>query len=127
MARWWLVGIVFTLLNIPILYVLVDVAHIPLMIATVLAGETGLLARFLVNDRWVFGQLRPTWLRLWQYHVAAAGGFAIWWTATNVFSRLGVHYLVAALAATGCSVGASILTNFLWVWRHRGLEPATGD
>jgi len=117
-ARWWLVGVVFTLLNIPILYVLVDAFQIPLTMATILAGEAGLLARFLVNDRWVFEQQRPTWGRLWQYHMAVAGGFVIWWTATNLLSRLGLHYLLAALAATGFSVCASMITNFLWVWRR---------
>lgn len=28
-----------------------------------------------------------------------------------------VHYLIAALAGTGCSVGWSMGTNFLWIWR----------
>ena len=118
-TRWWTVGLGFTFLNIPILYVLVDVLAIPLAAATVLAGEAGLLVRFLVNDRWVFQEQRPTWHRLWQYHVAAAGGFVIWWSATNLLSRSGIHYLVASLLATAFSVAWSMGTNFLWVWRHQ--------
>src|SRR5687768_7938507 len=35
MTRWWVVGVAFTLLNIPILYVLVDVVRIPLTLATI--------------------------------------------------------------------------------------------
>lgn len=125
---WWVVGVGFTLLNIPVLYLLVDLLTIPLGAATLIAGEAGLLARFLVNDRWVFGQLRPTPRQLWQYHVAAAGGFAIWWVATNILSRIGMHYLVAALAATGASVMWSMVTNFLWVWRHRSSDrPALAE
>jgi putative flippase GtrA len=116
---WWIVGLAFTLLNVPVLYLLVDVIAIPLATATLVAGEAGLLARFLVNDRWVFGHRRPTLLRLWQYHAAAAGGFVIWWVATNVLSRGGLYYLAAALLATGASVAWSMATNFLWVWRRK--------
>jgi len=119
LGYWWIVGTAFTLLNIPVLYVLVDLAGVPLAAATLIAGEAGLLARFLVNDRWVFGHRRPTRQRLWQYHLAAAGGFVIWWSATNLLSRTGIHYLAAALLATGASVLWSVATNFLWVWCHK--------
>ena len=118
-VRWWTVGSIFTVLNIPILYVLVDIVGVPLAVATLVAGEAGLLARFVVNDRWVFQEKHPTVRRLWQYHVACAGGFVIWWSATNIIPRWGVHYLAASLLATGCSVGWSMLTNFLWVWRYQ--------
>jgi putative flippase GtrA len=30
-----------------------------------------------------------------------------------------VHYLVASLAGTACSVCFSMVTNFLWIWRGR--------
>lgn len=118
-GRWWAVGVGFTFLNIPVLYSLVEILAVPLAIATVVAGEAGLLVRFLVNDRWVFNEQRPTWGRLGQYHVAVGGGFLIWWSATNFFSAWGVHYLVASLLATGISVAWSMFTNFLWVWRHQ--------
>src|SRR5437867_3032653 len=49
-ARWWVVGLVFTVLNIPVIYFLVDVLLLPLAAATVIAGEIGLLARFLESD-----------------------------------------------------------------------------
>jgi dolichol-phosphate mannosyltransferase len=119
LGYWWIVGTAFTLLNLPVLYVLVDLMGVPLAVATLVAGEAGLLARFLVNDRWVFGHRRPTRRRLWQYHLAVAGGFVIWWSATNLLSRTGIHYLVAALLATGASVMLSVATNFLWVWCHK--------
>ena len=119
LGYWWIVGTAFTLLNIPVLYVLVDIAGVPLAAATLFAGEAGLLARFLVNDRWVFGERRPTWQRLAQYHVAVAVSFVIWWTATNVLSWAGIYYLAAALLATGASVILSLVTNFLWIWRDK--------
>jgi putative flippase GtrA len=124
LARWWVCGIAFTLLNVPILYLLVEIAAVPLGLATLIAGEAGLLVRFLVNDRWVFQEARPTWRRLGQYHVAVAASFVIWWGATNLLSHAGVHYIIASLLATGASVVWSMATNFLWVWRHQPRAPS---
>lgn len=76
------------------------------------------LLRLLANDRWVFGQRRPTLARLWKYHVANAGGFAVWWTTANSLQRLDVPYLWAATLAVVCSAILSLPTNFLWVWRR---------
>lgn len=119
MVRWWIVGLFFTGVNIPILWVLVDLLGLKLWLATLLASEFGTLLRFLVNDRWVFGYLRPTWKRLWQYHLAIASSFVIWYSVANLLPRWGIHYLLASILATGCSVGWSMITNFLWIWRKK--------
>lgn len=126
MLRWWIVGIAFAGVNIAFLYVLVDLMHLPVLAATVLAAEVGTILRFLVNDRWVFGQRRLTWRRLWQYHVANAGSFGIWLATTNLIVLAGVHYMVASLIGMGCSVLLSIATNFLWIWRHKSEAALAG-
>lgn len=117
--RWWIVGLAFTGGGLVVLYVLRDILRLPLIVATTAGAEATLLVRFLINDRWVFGHRRPTWLRLWQFHVASAGGGAIWWVVANLLPRFGVQYLLAALAGTACSVMFSMATNFLWIWRRR--------
>jgi putative flippase GtrA len=119
MVRWWIVGIVFFGLTIPALYVFHDLLGLPLWAATLLAGELGTVLRFGVNDRWVFGNRRPTWRRLIEYHAAVISSFAIWWAATNALAAFGVHYILASLFGTGVSVGWSMFTNFVWVWRPR--------
>lgn len=124
-VRWWIVGLFFMGLNIPLLYIFYEVMGIDLKIATALASEIGTLLRFLVNDRWVFGHPRPTWQRLWQYHVAIASSFVIWWSAANLFTGMlepyfpQLDYIIASILATCCSVGWSMFTNFLWIWRKK--------
>ena len=120
MARWWVVGIVFMAWSLSILYLLRERWLMSLMLATLITAETGTILRFFVNDRWVFGNRRPTLSRLWQYHVANAVSFVIWWGVCNTLPLVGVHYLLASAAATACSVGFSMLTNFLWIWRRGG-------
>ncbi|MBV9545788.1 MAG: GtrA family protein, partial [Chloroflexi bacterium] len=117
-ARWWLVGLLFLVINIPLLYTLHDVLGLPIWLATLVGGEIGTVARFLVNDRWVFGNRRPTWRRLIQYHVAVASSFVIWWSVTNALAQGGVYYLIANVAGQATSVGWSMITNFGWIWRR---------
>jgi putative flippase GtrA len=119
MGKWWIVNLAFWLAGLGVLYVLIDLLRIPLMLGTVLAAEITTLLRFVINDRWVFGYHEPTWARLWQFHVACAGGAAIWWCIANPLARVGVHYLVASSLGSAASALFSVTTNFNWVWRAR--------
>jgi hypothetical protein len=91
----------------------------------VVSGEITLLIRFFINDSWVFGNRMPTWRRLWQFHVAAAGGFCIWFAVTVGLERFGIHYMLTNVIGSAASMCFSIATNFLWVWRTRGAERAS--
>jgi putative flippase GtrA len=127
MLRWWIVGLAFTAGGLGVLYVLHGVLGLSLIAATSVGSEALLLIRFLINDRWVFGNPRPTWKRLWQFHVASAGGGIIWWVVANLLPRFGIHYLLAAIVATACSVLFSMATNFFWIWRGRAAGGAALD
>jgi len=124
LGKWWVVGIVFLGVGTAVLYVFVAWLHMPLVWATSLSAEVTMLIRFLINDRWVFGHSRPTWKRLWQFHVASAGGFVVWWLFANFLPPLGVQYLIASAAGSLFSSFFSMASNFLWIWRRR-TEPAT--
>ncbi|NEO84210.1 MAG: GtrA family protein [Spirulina sp. SIO3F2] len=128
-VRWFAVGLFFTGFNFPVLYLLQQKLLLSDNAAILIASEISLVVRFFVNDRWVFGQKRPTWKRFWQYHVATASSFVIWnGTAIGAgyllrwqFSTVMPDWLplqLAALIATCCSFGWSMFTNFFWVWRQ---------
>jgi len=122
LLRWFAVGMAFLVVGTALLWVAKDLLHMPLFVSTVVSAELTLLIRFLINDRWVFGNQRPTLMRLWQFHVAGAGGFVIWMTVTNVLPKFGVHYLIASAAGSAASMLFSIMTNFLWIWRKKDTE-----
>jgi putative flippase GtrA len=128
--RWGIVGVVATLLNLGLLYLLVDLVHLPLVLAPAVSAPVTISLRFLANDRWVFGFARPSWRRWIEYHVAVAGGFVAWWFASLVLAKAGLHYLLAATLAIGCSVTINALGSFAWVWRAKPSTPPlpqTGD
>ena len=116
-VRWLVVGVVFAGVGLGLLKLMAGVLGWPYTLATLLSGEIGTILRFLVVDRWVFRHPRPTLLRLWQYHVANALGFGIWWSVANLLETAGVQYLVASVLAMFFSVGVNMLSNFWWIWR----------
>lgn len=120
--RWIAVGFLFAGVGLGLLKIMVGFFAWPYTLATLCSGEITTLFRFLMVDRWVFHHRRPTWTRLWQYHVANAMGFAIWWSAANLLKTFGVHYLVASVLAMFVSVGFNLLSNFFWIWRKPAVE-----
>ena len=120
--RWFIVGVVFAGAGLGLIKVMAGMLAWPYELATLLSGEICTILRFLVVDRWVFNHARPTLTRLWQYHVANALGFAIWWSAANGLKFAGVHYLLASVLAMFFSVGFNFAANFLWIWRRRAGE-----
>jgi len=92
-------------------------------VATLIAAEFATIVRYYINDHWVFGQPHLSWKRLLQYHIANAGGFAVWWSATNGLVWSGWHYLAASVMAVAASTGFSFVSNFYWVWHKRRAHP----
>ena len=124
LARWLAAGVAFMVLNIGLLFILVDLLGVRVIFATLIAAEIGTVLRYLVNDRWVFGHRQPTWRRLLQYQVANAVAFTVWWSTTNLMNFWGVYYLLAAVLAAGCSIGFSLVSNFYWIW-HKRTRPSS--
>ena len=120
--RWCAVGGVFGGVSLVLIKIMAGLLAWPYALATLLSAEICTILRFLVVDRWVFCHTRPTLKRLWQYHVANALGFTIWWSAANILKSGGVHYLGSAVLATFFSVGFSMASNFLWIWRKPAIE-----
>jgi putative flippase GtrA len=121
--RWIAVGFFFAGVGLALIKLMAGVLAWPYIVATLASGEIGTVLRFLAVDRWVFGHRRPTLTRLWQYHVANALGFGIWWSAANLLELAGVQYLLAAVLAMFFSVGFNMASNFWWIWR----KPAAGS
>jgi putative flippase GtrA len=116
-VRWFGVSVFCMGCDFAVLYLLVGVVGLAPALGNLLVAESSNLIRFLLTDRVVFGHRRPTWRRLWQFHLSSAGAFAVWWASATLLTSLGVHYLLSAAAANGCSVGVNMLAHFGWIWR----------
>jgi putative flippase GtrA len=124
-VRWFGVSAFCMGCDFATLYLLVGVIGLAPALGNLIVAETSNLIRFVLTDRVVFGHRHPTWRRLWQFHVSSAGAFAVWWASATLLTSLGVHYLLAAAAANGCSVGVNLLAHFGWIWRSHRPRPET--
>jgi putative flippase GtrA len=114
---WVVVGGTAAGLELLLLRLLVETAQWPLPIATAVAAEVLILAKFVVADRWVFGHHSPNLQRLLRYHGASAGALVVYWIVINALAELfGVAYVVAFVIGTAAAFAWSLVTNFLWVW-----------
>jgi putative flippase GtrA len=117
-VRWWIVGIAFMVVNIVLLDWFKRVWGLSLSWATVSSAELCTLARYVINDTWVFGNPHPTWKRCWEDHLANFSSFFLWSFIIIVLgSKFHLDHRLAAVLATVVSVGWSMVTNFLWIWR----------
>ena len=119
LVKWLILGLAFVFISSGFLYLFVDVLRIPILWATFLSAESSTLLRFIANSFWVFGVKKPTFLECWQFHLANAGAFFVWWTVTNALIYYGTHYLLAGILAVGSSMLLNLYTNFFWIWRKR--------
>jgi len=115
--RWLIVGGSFLFINAIFMWIFVEKIHLAVFVATVISAEVCTVLRFFVNENWVFRTGQHCWVRLGQFHVANGAAFIIWLALTNLLVLRGFHYQLASVAGVACSVGASFLSNFLWVWR----------
>jgi putative flippase GtrA len=115
--RWLTAGGAFLFINSIFMVVLVEYFTLKALWATLISAELCTILRFFVNEHWVFKGIGPVWKRLWQYHVANAGSFAVWMIVANLLIHWGIHYLLASALAVGISTMVSMASNFLWVWR----------
>ena len=114
-----MLGLVAFGAEVTVLAVLYQRLRCPLWLASAVAAETVLLARFLTTDRLVFGHSKPTLVRCTRFHGAAAGSFAVSWVVLNSSATLlGVPYVTAVFLGSVAAFMLSAVTNFLWVWRR---------
>lgn len=119
LAKWLAAGLGFMAFSTGLLYVLVDRLGMSVPVGTFVSAEISTLLRFVVNHYWVFGLRNPTIRNCVEYHVANAGAFALWWLTANLLTILGMHYLLASVAAVAGSTLFSLSTNFFWIWKKR--------
>jgi putative flippase GtrA len=117
-SGWFVLGVAAFGGEVVLLGVLHQWLKCPLWLASALAAECVLLARFLSTDRLVFGYPAPTLARCGRFHGAAVGSFAVSWIVLNgTASAFGVPYVAAAFFGSVAAFVWSGLTNFLWVRR----------
>jgi putative flippase GtrA len=127
-ARFVVAGGGSLLLDLCLQWLLLQAVGLPVWLGSALSYEGALLAHFVVNNRWVFGQRRHSWRRLAEFQATALTASAITLGATNLlvygptapyFAR-GAGPYAAKVAGTGLAFCWTFASSFFWIWRpHR--------
>ena len=117
LVGWFVIGVTAAVIELALLRVLYEMLAWPLPVATAVAAEVLILAKFFSADRWVFGHTWPAMPRLVRYHGASAGALVVYWLVINGLAvLLGLPYVAGFILGTAAAFAWSLLTNFLWVW-----------
>jgi putative flippase GtrA len=117
-VRWWAVTGGFVVFDYSLLFLLVGVAGLGTTLGYTIDVAASTVLRYLVTDRFVFGQT-PSWRRFGQFVASTGTALVVWWVIATGLAWLGLHYLVAALVGSACSVGLNLVAHFRWIWRSR--------
>jgi putative flippase GtrA len=135
-VRYFLAGGGSLALDLGVQAVFLQLAGLPVWLASGASYELALLAHFLLNESWVFGRRRRSLRRLAEFQVAALTGAAITYVVTNVLVYgptaptfgTGLGPYVAKTLGTVLAVGWTFASSFFWIWRVRpapaGAAPA---
>jgi dolichol-phosphate mannosyltransferase len=123
--RFGIVGISGIVVNLGILYFLVQYAHSEDLLASFIATELAILNNFVWNDIWTFSssenrELSSRWHRLIAFNVVSAGGVAINLGIFYVLTRwFGIYYLLAQLVGILIAFSWNFLLNRRLTWGRK--------
>ncbi len=117
LSKFLVVGGTGVLVNSLALLILFQWAHLPLVVASALSAELGIVNNFWWNDRWTFRRTQLSLLRFAQFNLVSLAGLVITTCALWVLVRhLGLYYLAANLVSIALATVWNFTANSLWTW-----------
>jgi putative flippase GtrA len=117
LSKFLAVGGTGVLVNSLALFILFQWVHLPLVIASALSTELGIVNNFYWNDRWTFGRTQFSLRRFAQFNLVSLAGLVIaTCTLWGLVRSLGVYYLAANLLGITAATAWNFAANSFWTW-----------
>lgn len=117
LAKFMVVGGTGVLVNSVVLFLLYQVATLPLVPASITAVETAIVNNFVWNNLWTFQERSFSLGRFASFNVVSLGGLMI---STGTLYMLnewaGVYYLLANLIGIALATSWNFGLSFIWTW-----------
>ena len=118
-----IVGVSGIGVNMAILYLLTEFAHVPYYLSSLVAIECSILSNFTLNDLWTWrGPGKKIYARRFvQYHLSV-GIVAIvcnWLLLVFLTSAVGLNYMVSNLLGIAAGFLFNFVLNDIWTFRDR--------
>jgi len=113
-----LVGGVATALHYSVMIGLKELAHAPVIPATLTGYVAGGLLNYALNRRHTFATDRSHAQAGWRFAVVAAGGFSLTWALMALLTgALAIPYILAQMFTTGVVLIYNFIAHRLWTFR----------
>jgi len=117
LLKFLMVGAAGVLVNSAALFLLYQVARLPLLAASAAAVEVAIAHNFVLNNRWTFNQKKLSLGRFFKFNTVSLVGLLITVSAVFVLvNHIGLHYLVANLLGIGLATLWNFGLNLIWTW-----------
>ncbi len=117
LSKFLVVGGTGVLVNSLALFILFQWTHLPLVVASALSTELGIVNNFYWNDRWTFGRTQLSLRRFAQFNLVSLAGLVIaTYTLWGLVRSLGVYYLAANLLGIAVATAWNFAANSFWTW-----------
>lgn len=122
--RFLVVGASSTLIELVLLYVLVEYGQIDLFIAIIIVFVVAVIHSFVLNKIWTFGDTSGKYKRLFVKFLIVS---SVWFVLTlfwmYVFTiLLGIYYIFSKILTTVLVVIWNFLWNKMWTFRHKPIK-----
>jgi putative flippase GtrA len=115
--RYGIAGAAGTALQYAVLVSLVQCTQTPAVAASTAGAVAGALVNYLLNHRWAFVSTRSHDHALPRFATVALAGIALnAIVMATMFKLVGVHYVLAQLAATSVVMVVGFLANRAWTF-----------
>ena len=115
------VGFLGTIVNLAVMFLSVDVASIPVMLASPIAVEVSIIHNFLLNNYWTFSKrnISTSFIsRLWKFNLVSLVSLVITFLVVLFFTTYtSLWYLLAQAIGILFGFLANYLLNHKWVFR----------
>jgi putative flippase GtrA len=122
-SAWWrygLVGAVATAAHYALLWAAVEAGHWPPPLAAGAGAALGAQVAFVGNRGFTFGHRGPWWPAWWRFQATALLGAATSVAVVALGVAMGLHYLLAQMAATALALVLTYAINRRWAFSDHG-------
>jgi putative flippase GtrA len=117
-VRYTGVGALATGVHYAVLVALVEVAGWAPAWASGAGAVVGAQVAYAGNRRWTFDHGGPVFASWWRFQATALAGALVGMIVVGAAVRLGLHYVLAQVLATGLNLMLTFLINRAWTFRR---------
>jgi putative flippase GtrA len=116
--KFGMVGVIGAVVNTVLLYALSRGLGLPLLASSAAAVELAVVSNYILNDRWTFGNRKPSLRSFAKFNTASLAGLSLNVLTVWALTRSGFYFLAANLVGIAVAVTLNYACSVAWVWRR---------